>query len=49
MTIYGQQNWNRTAFALYPEGNFGIDFKYDEELAVEIERLENEPDECFDS
>jgi hypothetical protein len=48
MTSEGQNDWNRATFTLYPDGNFDIDFKYDEELATEIDRLENEPDERFD-
>lgn len=49
MTAEGQHNWNRATFTLYSDGNFDIDFKYDIELSAEIKRLENEPDERFDS
>ena len=48
MNAEGQHDWNRAVFTLYPDGKFNIDFKYDKELASEIEKLENEPDERFD-
>ncbi|WP_395343502.1 immunity protein YezG family protein [Ningiella sp. W23] len=35
-------NWNRAKFTLFPDGEFSIDFKWDQDLADEIERLSNE-------
>lgn len=35
-------NWNRAVFSLKPTGEFNIDFSWDQELADEIERLNNE-------
>ncbi|WP_395343524.1 immunity protein YezG family protein [Ningiella sp. W23] len=37
-----KNNWNRAKFTLFPDGEFTIDFKWDQELADEIERLANE-------
>lgn len=34
--------WNRAVFNLKPTGEFNIDFSWDQELADEIERLNNE-------
>jgi hypothetical protein len=35
-------NWNRAVFNLKPTGEFNIDFSWDQELADEIERLNDE-------
>ena len=37
-----KNDWNRAKFTLYPDGNFEIDFKWDQDLADEIERLSKE-------
>jgi len=38
ITTEGDSNqWNRAKFTLFPDGNFTIDFKWDQELADEIE------------
>ena len=34
--------WNRAKFTLEPTGKFNIEFEWDQELADEIERLNNE-------
>ncbi|EPF2929534.1 immunity protein YezG family protein [Vibrio navarrensis] len=34
--------WNRAIFTLEPSGSFNIDFEWDQALADEIERLNNE-------
>jgi hypothetical protein len=33
----GSNPWNRASFTLNPDGEFSIDFKWDEELAQEFE------------
>lgn len=35
-------NWNRAKFSLEPSGKFNMEFEWDQELADEIERLNNE-------
>ncbi|NRD74006.1 DUF600 family protein [Shewanella sp. VB17] len=35
-------NWNRAKFTLEPTGKFNIEFEWDQALADEIERLNNE-------
>ncbi|ODS10613.1 hypothetical protein [Vibrio scophthalmi] len=35
-------NWNRAKFTLEPSGDFNMEFEWDQELADEIERLNNE-------
>jgi hypothetical protein len=37
-----ENKWNRAKFTLEPTGKFNIDFEWDQELADEIERLNNE-------
>ena len=37
-----ENNWNRAKFTLEPTGKFKMDFDWDQELADEIERLNNE-------
>lgn len=37
-----KNKWNRAKFTLEPSGKFNIDFEWDQELADEIERLNNE-------
>jgi len=34
--------WNRAIYSLEPTGKFNIEFEWDQELADEIERLNNE-------
>ncbi len=43
MTTQNQKNnWNRAKFTLEPDGNFDIEFEWDQGLADEIERLSKE-------
>ena len=43
MTTENQKNnWNRAKFTLEPDGNFDIEFEWDQGLADEIERLSKE-------
>ena len=37
-----KNNWNRAKFTLLSDGEFTIEFKWDQELADEIEKLANE-------
>ncbi len=37
-----ENKWNRAVFTLEPTGKFNIDFEWDQKLADEIERLNNE-------
>lgn len=37
-----ENKWNRAKFTLEPTGKFNIDFEWDQALADEIERLNNE-------
>ena len=37
-----ENNWNRAKFTLESSGKFNIDFEWDQELADEIEKLNNE-------
>ena len=37
-----KNNWNRAKFTLEPDGNFDIEFEWDQDLADEIERLNKE-------
>ena len=37
-----KNNWNRAKYTLYSDGNFEIDFEWDQDLADEIERLGRE-------
>lgn len=39
MNAEGQHDWNRAKFKLYSDGHFDIEFKYDGELAAEIDGL----------
>jgi hypothetical protein len=41
-TENSENKWNRAVFTLEPTGKFNIDFEWDQELADEIERLNNE-------
>jgi len=35
-TENGSNQWNRAKFTLFPDGNFTIDFKWDQKLADEV-------------
>ena len=41
-TFESENNWNRAQFTLEPTGKFKMDFEWDQELADEIERLNND-------
>ncbi|NTS77887.1 DUF600 family protein [Catenovulum sp. SM1970] len=41
-TENSENKWNRAKFTLEPSGKFNIDFEWDQDLADEIERLNNE-------
>ncbi|MBU2894362.1 antitoxin YezG family protein [Colwellia sp. D2M02] len=41
-TENSDNKWNKAKYTLEPTGKFNIDFEWDQELADEIERLNNE-------
>lgn len=41
-TENSEDKWNRATFSIEPSGKFNIDFEWDQDLADEIERLNNE-------
>jgi len=38
-TAKGNNRWNRAVFTLTPDGKFDMEFKWDQELQDEVERL----------